>query len=168
MPYLFGVLFLILLTAVLLLLMRRGWANRERRIVISDLPQLPPGPTAGVGPSRGIYVASTLAGLPYERVVAKGLGVKSAVDIFVRDDGVLLERQGANSLFIPRKDLKQIQTTGGMIGKFAAPGSIVVLQWFAAGTLLDTGVHIRDHAERQELINRLNNLLGSPNESRKS
>lgn len=168
MPHVFGVIILLLLTVVVLYLMRRGWANRGRRIVIDELPQLPAGPDPGLRPTHGIYVTTTLAGMPYERVVAKGLGVKSQVDVYVRTDGVFLGRRGATDLFIPRSDLTGVTTTSGMVGKFAAPGSIVVFQWSAGGTPVDTGVHIRGEEERAQLMEQIKNLLGSPNESRNS
>src|SRR5690625_5824287 len=101
MPHLLAVVILIALTLIILALMRRGWRNREKAITISHLPPLPPGPTPNEPGVTGVYVSTTLAGQPLERVVTKGLGVKSPVRVFIRDDGVLLERRGATSLFIP-------------------------------------------------------------------
>lgn len=165
MPYVLGVIFLILLTVAILYLMRRGWQNRARKIVITELPELPPGPTSAEEATAGIYVSTTLAGMPYERVVTRGLGVKSAVAVYVRGGGVLLQRQGARDLFIPRATLTNVATTSGMIGKFAAPDSIVVLTWSAGGTPVDTGIHIRNGDARAHLLNRLTTLLNSPNET---
>lgn len=163
-----AVVLLILLTLIIFQLMRRGWRNRERRIVINDLPALPPGsdtpPTAS-----GVYVSTTLTGMPYERVVTRGLGVKSEVDVHVRPDGVVLERRGAPSLFIPRGDLRGVTTTGGMIGKFAAADSIVVFTWLAGDTTVDTGVHIRGGEDRARLLHATSDLIDpEPNESRDS
>jgi len=169
MPYLFAVLFLLALTALILILMRRGWRNRERRIIINDLPELPQGAVPTSHATHGIYVSTTLAGMPLERVVTRGLGVKSAVEVNVREDGIVLERQGAQNLFIPRASLEKVGTTSGMIGKFAAAGSILVFTWSAGGTRVDTGVHIRNDAERAALFDAASRLTQSaPNESRDS
>lgn len=169
MPYLFAVLFLLALTALILVLMRRGWRNRERRIIITELPELPPGAVPATHGTHGVYVSTTLAGLPLERVVTRGLGVKSAVEVDVREDGIVLERQGAPSLFIPRASLETVGTTSGMIGKFAAADSIVVFTWSAGGTRVDTGVHIRNDADRAALFDAASRLTQSaPNESRDS
>lgn len=154
-----GVLILLLLTLVLLFLMRRGWAKRGASITVGALPELPPGEWQNAPSTRGIYVTSTLAGQPYERVVTRGLGSKSAVDVYVEPDGIVLQREGARDLYIPLSDLAQVRTTSGMIGKFAGADSIIVLQWNAGGTALDTGIHVRSHAERQHLIDRLNAAL---------
>jgi len=155
MPQLFAVLILLALTLVLLWLMRRGWRNRERAIRISELPALPPGPTPREQGTSGVYVATTLAGQPLERVVTRGLGVRSRVIVFVRDTGVILQRQGANSLFIPFSHLHEVGTTGGMIGKVAAPDSIIVFTWNVGDTLVDTGVHIRDTSARLTLLDHI-------------
>lgn len=169
MPYVFAVLFLLALTALILFSMRRGWRNRERRIIINDLPGLPEGAVPGAHGTHGIYVSTTLAGMPYERVVTRGLGVKSAVDVNVREDGIVLERQGARSLFIPRANLENVSTTSGMIGKFAGANSILVFTWAAGGTRVDTGVHIRNEAERAALFEAATRLTHSaPNETRDS
>lgn len=166
MPHLLAVIILLLVTVALMYLMLRGWNNRGRRIVVDELPELPAGPWQEGGSTTGIYVTTTLAGMPYERVVTRGLGVKAAVEVYVRADGVVLQRQGATDLFIPRADLQQVRTTSGMIGKFAAPDSIVVLRWSAGSTLVDTGVHIRGEEQRRDLLQRLTTLLNTPDESR--
>lgn len=174
MPHLLGVLILLALTALILLAMRRGWRRRERALVITDLPELPAGTTPGSGATAGIYVTTTLAGQPYERVVTRGLGVKSAAEVEVRLDGIAISRQGARSLFLPRGRITGVGTTSGMVGKFAAPDSIVVLTWWAGDTLVDTGIHIRSAPERGDLLRAARELITpapdepAANESRNS
>lgn len=156
---LLGALILLALTLVLLALMRRGWNNRRRRIVVDPLPGLPAGQWRGAPSTHGIYVTTTLAGQPYERVVTRGLGLKAAVDVYVDEGGIVLERQGATDLYIPFADLSGVTTTSGMVGKFAAPDSIVVLQWTVGGTALDTGIHVRSDDDRQDLLQRIDGAL---------
>lgn len=156
---LLGALILLALTLVLLALMRRGWKNREKRIVVGELPELPAGQWRRPDSVHGIYVTTTLAGQPYERVVTRGLGLKAAVDVHVGAGGIVLERQGATDLYIPLTDLAGVTTTGGMVGKFAAADSIVVLRWSVDGTDLDTGIHIRSDADREQLLELINTAL---------
>lgn len=166
MPYAIAVGLLVVATVVILALMRRGWRNRERNIVVAELPALPAGTAdPDAHPTPGVYVATTLAGQPYERVVARGLGAKSAVEVRVGPTGIALLRQGADDLFIPAADLQAVSTTGGMIGKVAAPDSIVVFTWRVGQTLLDTGVHIRAGAARADLLGAATALV-NPNETR--
>src|SRR5699024_4811773 len=142
---------------------------RERRIIITDLPELPPGAVPATHGTHGVYASTTLAGLPLERVVTRRLGVKSAVEANVREDGLVLERQGAPRLLMPRASLETVGTTSGMIGQFAAADSIVVCTWSAGGTRVDTGVHIRNAADRAALFDAASRLPQSaPNESRDS
>src|SRR5699024_9775329 len=79
MPYAVPVIVLAVVTLVLLLGMLRGWRARSRRHPVPELPALPAAPHEP--PIEGVYVASTLAGRPWERVVARGLGTRSAVEI---------------------------------------------------------------------------------------
>lgn len=156
---LLAALILLALTLVLLALMRRGWIKRGERIVVGPLPELPVGQWQNTQSTHGIYVTSTLAGQPYERVVTHGLGLKSAVDVYVEPEGIILQRQGAADLYIPLSDLSGVRTTSGMIGKFAGADSIIVLEWTAGGTALDTGIHVRSHSERQDLLDQINGAL---------
>lgn len=161
MQHALAVLLLTGLTVGLMLLMFRGWNNRGRKIVINDLPALPDSRDEAEYTVEGIYVSSTLEALPYERVVSQHLGIKAAVVVHVRTDGVLLQRQGATDIFIPKERLKEVGRTAGMIGKFAAHGSIVVLRWDPDGaTTIDSGIHIRSDEVRQEFLTALRTLLG--------
>ncbi len=153
------------ITIGIMYLMLHGWNARTRKIDIEALPELPAETDEDAPTTSGIYVTSTLAGQPYERVTAQGLGVKAAVDVVVREDGVLLRRQGADDLFIPRLSLHQIGRTAGMIGKFAAPGSIVVIRWKLDDLMLDTGIHVRSDAPREILIEQLTALIDEPSET---
>lgn len=149
------------MTVGIMYLMLHGWNSRTRKIQIEALPSVPEESTEGAVRTHGIYVTSTLAAQPYERITAQGLGVKSAVEVIVRADGVLLLRQGAADLFIPLTLLQRVGVTSGMIGKFAAPGSIVVLRWTLDALALDTGIHIRSDEARAALIEQITELIDS-------
>lgn len=160
MPLPLAILILAAVTVLIFVGMRRGWRTRERSVLIQDLPALPPGTTLEQTPgTSGIYVSTTLAGKPLERVVTLGLGTRSAVQVHVDPAGVLLARTGAQDLFIPAPALTGIRTTGGMIGKVAAADSIIVLTWSSDAIALDTGVHIRSDADRAHLLGALAALV---------
>ena len=164
MPYAVPVIVLAVVTLVLLLGMLRGWRARSRRHPVPELPALPAAPHEP--PIEGVYVASTLAGRPWERVVARGLGTRSAVEIRIVEPGpndsgggVLLTRRGARDVFIPGTDLRGVRRASVMIGKVVEADGLVVLTWQVGDTLLDTGLRTRYASERPLLYDRILALL---------
>lgn len=166
MRQLLAVAILLAFTVGLMYLMLLGWNRRSNRIEIEPLPEIPTVLDPQGDRTTGVYVTSTLAGQPYERVVSQGLGVKSAAEVSVLSDGVLIKREGASDLFVPLGALKEVGRTAGMIGKFAAPGSIVVLRWVWGDTFLDTGVHVRSDTARKVLFDQLTTALHSQEEGK--
>src|SRR5699024_7864725 len=173
MPYALAVLVLAAVTALVFVAMYRGWRRRARRLIVTELPALPAGSAPAEVPAiEGVYVASTLAGQPWERVSAHGLGVKSAVQIqvFTATDaatgggGVLLTRRGARDVFIPAGQLRQVRRASGMIGKVVETDGLVILTWQAGDTLLDTGLRTRYAADRTVLFDRIHTLLSARGE----
>lgn len=174
MPYAAAVLLLAACTALVFAAMYRGWRRRARRLIVTELPALPAGSAPAEVPAiDGVYVASTLAGQPWERVSAQGLGVKSAVRIQVLPaadasapgGGVLLTRRGARDVFIPAQRLRQVRRAGGMIGKVVETDGLVIVTWQAGDTLLDTGLRTRYAADRTVLFDRIHNLLSASGEN---
>ncbi|HJC70369.1 MAG TPA: hypothetical protein H9932_11955 [Candidatus Brachybacterium intestinipullorum] len=152
------VLLLVLLFLLALGAMAWGWRRRGRRQ--QDLPELPQ-PIAGgkaleisADPlrARGVYVSTTLAEQPLERVVARGLGARSRARITEAADAgrpvLLVDREGAPSFLIPLADVRSLHTAPGMAGKWVGGDGLLVVRWRLGETLLDTGFRL-DRAEDQ-------------------
>lgn len=152
------VLLLVLLFAVLLALMVRGWRRRGRSL--QDLPPLPRPTADGTAPesataavsAQGVYVSTTLAEQPLERVVARGLGARArATLVAARDAGrpvLLVQRTGAGEFLIPLEDVLSIHTAPGQAGKWVGGDGLLVIRWRLGETALDTGFRL-DRAEDQ-------------------
>jgi len=139
---------LVLAVAVLGALgMRRGWRRRAARY--DDLPPLPAAPAdPGVDrlpPAAGLYVGTTVAGDWLERVVAAGLADRSAGRLRLSDAGVLIERAGANVLFLPAQAVTGARVDNALAGKVIGPGGLLVVSWSHGGRGLDTGFRADDH-----------------------
>ncbi|WP_258069681.1 hypothetical protein [Arthrobacter sp. SX1312] len=139
--------------AVIVTLMGLGWRNRLRRQ--SDVPE-PPEPSADLGPvlyeAEGQYVATTTAGDWLDRIAVHGLGLRGNAVASVHEDGILITRTGARTVFIPRGDLTSVQLAGGMTGKFVEKEGLVILTW-RLGTLgVDTGFRTRHAAHKAQLL----------------
>ncbi len=152
------VLLLLLLFVLLLALMVRGWRRRGRSQ--QDLPPLPR-PTAGgkaleftAEPlsATGVYVSTTLAEQPLERVVAQGLGARARATLTEARDGdrpvLLVARDGAGEFLIPLADVLSVHTAPGQAGKWVGGGGLLVIRWRLGQTELDTGFRL-DRAEDQ-------------------
>ncbi|MBG6225594.1 hypothetical protein IWX63_002167 [Arthrobacter sp. CAN_A2] len=139
--------------AVIVALMGLGWRNRLRRQ--SDVPE-PHEPPADPGPvlyeAEGQYVATTTAGDWLDRIAVHGLGLRGNAVAAVHEDGVLISRTGARTVFIPRGDLTSVQLAGGMTGKFVEKEGLVILTWDLGAQRVDTGFRTRHAANKAQLV----------------
>ncbi len=145
-------------------LMLRGWRAREREQRGGlDLPE--PAAAAEDGPVPGaveaVYVSTTVAGQPFERVVAHGLGTRSAARVGVADGALQVLRRGARSFAVPAGDVVGASRRRGQVGKFVAGrGGLVVVTWRLGEVALDTGLHCRRREDADALAAAVARLAG--------
>lgn len=146
-------LVLLLVTLLVFWLMLRGW--RSRTGSQSGLPT-PARPVVGSpvlhGPIEGMYVATTSAGDPYDRIAVHGLGLRTAADVVLTDAGVVIDRAGTGDFLIPWGDVHDVRTSQGMIGKFVEPDGLIVIRWTLGDTPLESGFRTRAADARTPLI----------------
>lgn len=151
----------ILIVVVIFALLWWGWRGRvQRQSGLQELPQAPRDlmqrATARVD---GMYVVTTYASQPLERIATHGLGVRTTAEAVVAPDGVFLNRQGAPDVFVPRDRLLGVSTTSGMVGKFVERDGLVVLTWDLGDTAVDTGFRARTAEGSRELEDAASALL---------
>jgi hypothetical protein len=159
------------LLLVLILTGRRRSAKRSGAVV----PAPPAAPrdlgAERLAPVEATYVATTAAGEPLARVGAHGLGDRAAATVSVHDAGVLVERSGAQTVFLPATALRGVALASMLGGKYLGADGIVVVSWLAPtdGTLaaidLDTGLRTRYPADRTRLVEAVTGLLPAPSET---
>ncbi|GII99063.1 hypothetical protein CLV28_1704 [Sediminihabitans luteus] len=160
----------IVLGLLLLLVIWRGLRSLRGRgaDVVPALPAVPePLGAATFGPVEATYVSTTLHGDWLARVGAHGLGDRAGASVSVHPEGVLVERTGAPTLFVPAERLQDAGTTAGMAGKYVGGEGIAVMTWAeGAGeadgrpaTLLDTGLRTRRSADRTALLDAIRALV---------
>ncbi len=154
-----AVLVLICLALVVLALfgMRRGWRNRlARQAQLPSLPAVPP----DLGPPRlrntGLYVGSTFAGSWQDRVVHGGLGEPADAAASLHDRGVLIERQGSPTVFVPQELCRGARLAPGLAGKVVGEGGLLVLRWRLGEAELDTGFRADDKTTYPEWVHAIN------------
>lgn len=167
-------------TAILALLvfgtfaaMRRGWRRRAR--LHADLPPLAPIPpdqsdrgaqdqhesADSPPPLTGRYYGSTMAGAWLDRVVARGLGLRSAVELCWTADGIEVHRPGAASFLIPVGALVDARLDRTIAGAAPPPGGVLVLTWRHGGRTLDSGFRADRTAQHAAWVEAVARQVGS-------
>ncbi|MER6065905.1 hypothetical protein [Streptomyces sp. NPDC001792] len=151
---------LALFIALVYWLMREGW--KWRGTLQSDLPA-PPGAPEETGPARlsmsGRYHGSTTAGQWLDRIVAHGLGTRSRAELTLTDQGLEVERPGANDFFIPTAALRGARLDKGIAGKVLTEGGLLVVTWELGDKLIDSGFRSDRSAEHTEWVDTLNHMI---------
>ncbi len=135
-------LLLLALVLVAYLLMWRGWRRRGRKHdvpVLVPVPAEPPAEVLATADAR--YYGSTVAGDWLDRVVARGLGVRSPARLTLSADGLDVTRS-PGSFRIPRSALRAARHDAGIAGKVLPPHGLLVITWSHGDLTLDTGFRL--------------------------
>ncbi|MGW9045919.1 PH-like domain-containing protein [Streptomyces lydicus] len=158
-------------------LMRQGW--KWRGTLQGDLPELPsrpspatalngggkpplPGMPADAGEARltlsGRYHGSTTAGQWLDRIVARGLGTRSRVELTLTDQGLDVVRPGAASFYVPAAALRGARLDKGIAGKVLTEGGLLIVTWRHGDREIDSGFRSDRAAEHAAWVEALNAL----------
>ena len=119
------------------------------------------------GPLEAVYVSTTLHGDWLARVGAHGLGDRSNALVSVHDGGVLVEREGADDLWVPVHAIRSTSLAPGMAGKYVGADGLVVLTWAVpeaddvAAALVVAGLRTRRAEDRGALVDAVRHLLAA-------
>jgi hypothetical protein len=139
------VLACLLAVALTVLGMRRGWRTRmARQSVLPELPALPADLGIELLRADGLYVGTTYASSWLHRVVHAGLGERAAAAAVLYPAGLVLDRHGANPIFLPREAWIEARLAPGLAGKVMGDGGLLALRWQLGPTQLDTGFRADD------------------------
>ncbi|MFT3662492.1 MAG: transporter [Gordonia sp. (in: high G+C Gram-positive bacteria)] len=137
-----AVVLLIWLSLVALAL--RGWRRRGRAQaeVLGDPPVVPA--ELGerlLGPETGIYLGSTVAPGWVTRVALRDFGDRSAVAFSRHPGGILLERRGAEDIWIADEAIVAVRTENRHGGKVMTRDGILAIRWrLPSGVEIDSGL----------------------------
>ncbi|GAB1330747.1 PH-like domain-containing protein [Streptomyces sennicomposti] len=151
---------LALFVALVYWLMREGW--KWRGTLQGDLPELPGAPEEP-GAARltmtGRYHGSTTAGQWLDRIVARGLGTRSRVELTLTDAGLDVVRPGAPDFFVPAAQLRGARLDKGIAGKVLTEGGLLIVTWTHGDRLIDSGFRSDRAAEHAEWVQALNSMI---------
>jgi len=139
--------------------MALGWRNRRRRQAHLDVVPVPPSEIGDeIAREHVLYVATTLAEQPLERVVVGGLGFRAKGEVQIARGGVVLDLAGAPPAFIPVGDIRGVGLATWTIDKGVEEGGLVFVRWELGGTPVDSYLR-SEHADR--LLDELTELSPS-------
>src|SRR5690606_32119241 len=119
--------------------MALGWRNRRRRQANLDVVPVPPSEIGDeIARERVLYVATTLAEQPLERVVVGGLGFRAKGEVHIARGGLVLDLAGAPPAFIPVADIRGVGLASWTIDKGVEEGGLVFVRWQPGGTTVDS------------------------------
>jgi hypothetical protein len=150
---------LLLFIALVYWLMREGW--KWRGTLQGDLPELPTAPAEPVEAKlelSGRYHGSTTAGQWLDRIVARGLGTRSKVELTLTDQGLDVVRPGAADFFIPTDALREARLDKGIAGKVLAEGGLLIVTWQHGEKMIDSGFRSERAAEHVAWVEAINSM----------
>jgi hypothetical protein len=97
-------------------------------------------------------------------VVVHGLGRRSRCVLTVRDDGVLLDREGAADVFLPVTDLVGARLDQAIAGSAYEDGGLVVVLWRLGDRVLASGMRLSEPDRHPEVVAAVAALVRAPAE----
>ena len=149
-------LVILAMLVVAFVFMGLGWRNRRRRQAHLDVVPVPPDEIGEeIARERVLYVATTLAEQPLERVVVGGLGFRAKGEVQIARGGLVLDLAGAPAAFIPVADIRGVGLATWTIDKGVEEGGLVFVRWELGGTAVDS--YLRSE-QSERLLDELTDL----------
>lgn len=124
---------------IALVFMWLGWRNRRKRQAHLDVVPVAPAEVGDVlRTEKALYVATTLADNPLERVVVGGLGFRAKALLELTRGGLVLTLAGNVPAFIPTDDISGVGLASWTIDKSVGDGQLVFVRWTLGETLVDS------------------------------
>jgi hypothetical protein len=145
------------------LLMVVGWrALRRRQTDVIGLSSVPADAGAPVLSEDLLYVATTRADEPLQRIAVKGLGFRARAGLTVSRAGIRLDLAGAEPGFIPSAALRGVGRATWTIDRAVSNDGLVFIRWSDGGTALDSYLRSADPAA---LVAAIEPLINTPREA---
>lgn len=136
---------IVVLVLLALGLMVLGWRRRAARQGDIGAP-LPVPATIGEASIRVpvLYVATTRADAPLDRVNVHGLGYRARGEVAVHAEGVVIALDGRAPWLVPVADVRGSGRATWTIDRVVEEGGLVMLAWSLADSPVDTYLRVTD------------------------
>jgi hypothetical protein len=136
---------IIALLVVVFLLLARGWRARRRSQEGLGVPDEPP---ADLGdPSFTddlLYVATTRADAPLDRITIAGLGYRARAVVSTAPSGIVLDLAGRGPVFIPKSAIRGVGRATWTIDRVVDTDGLIFVRWVLGTTEIDSYLRSTD------------------------
>jgi hypothetical protein len=140
-----------------------GWRSKARRQA-ETLPALPAAPPELGGEllpeATGVYVSTTTEASWQDRVAVGDVGFRSEATLHLHDKGLLIDRVGANPVWIPRDAVRDARVGQGLAGKVMFGDGLLIVRWQVREQLLDSGFRADEKENYGQWVTALRSMAG--------
>ena len=130
---------------VIFLLLARGWRARQRRQADLGEPASPPADFgAPTFTDDLLYVATTRADAPLDRVTIAGLGFRARAVITTAPSGIVLDLAGRGPVFIPKAAIRGVGRATWTIDRVVDKDGLIFVRWILGTTPIDSYLRSTD------------------------
>lgn len=142
-----------ILIVLVLVGMYFGWRARQKRqaYLVGTLP-VPGDIGTELFASELLYVATTIANEPLNRVAVSGLGYRARASVVVATGGIVLDLAGEPEAFIPAEKVLGVGRANWTIDRVVENGGLVVVNWMLGETSVDSYLRLVEPPDPSELI----------------
>ena len=113
--------------------------------------------------NNGLYVATTFANRPLDRVSAHGLGFAGKARVSVSAEGVQVSRTGERSFMIKRSSLIDLVRSSAVIDKAVEKDGLLSIVWKLGDSELESHFRFASSKARDEVALEVSELLVGAN-----
>lgn len=156
----FPTIVVIVLIALVLIGMYFGWRARQKRQahLVRTLP-VPADIGTELFSSELLYVATTIAGEPLNRVAVSGLGYRARASIIVAAGGIVLDLAGEPEAFIPADAVLGVGRANWTIDRVVENGGLVVVNWMLGETSVDSYLRLVEPPDPSAMIGAIQQVI---------
>ncbi|MCP2030847.1 hypothetical protein L1277_000911 [Okibacterium sp. HSC-33S16] len=150
------------LLALLLVGMWLAWRGRVRRH--SGLTAGESLPDAGIHPilvADVLYVATTEADRPLERLAIRGLAFRARAELTVATEGVVISVPGQEPIFLPAHSIRSSLPATWTIDRVVESDGLVAIAWRSGETDVDSYVRVIDSTQHAAVLDALASLTST-------
>jgi hypothetical protein len=126
-------------------LLARTWRARVRRQAELGTLAAPPADLGAIAFTEDLlYVASTRADAPLDRVTVAGLGFRARAVVTTAPSGIVLDLAGRGPVFIPREAVRGVGRATWTIDRVVDADGLIFLRWVLGTTEIDSYLRSTD------------------------
>jgi hypothetical protein len=136
---------ILLVVAVIFAMLARAWRAKQRTQAGLGAPESPPADLGEPTFSDDLlYVATTRADAPLDRITIAGLGFRARAVVQTAPEGIVLDLAGRGPVFIPRAAIRGVGRATWTIDRVVDPDGLIFVRWVLGTTEIDSYLRSTD------------------------